>query len=189
MRSKEVVRQVRGKVFLPRLVRGRSTARRILRRRVRGRLARIPVIRRRDKPLTIIKISFSSSTSSAVIKGTPYACWYHSLISGGGGWRGTSGERGTKGEYPKRKLDDVGCRQFPADVEPPHGHPQKCSGTWRKMSQTRGPSGHPSPGHDHDHVAWEIRGQGKDARHRQQQQQDQQTDPQMYEHESWRGLS
>jgi hypothetical protein len=58
MRSKEVVRQVRGKVFLPRLIRGRSTARRILGRRVRGRLARIPVIRRRDKLLTIIKISF-----------------------------------------------------------------------------------------------------------------------------------
>jgi hypothetical protein len=55
MRSKEVVRQVRGKVFLPRL---RSTARRILGRRIRGRLARIPVIRRRDKLLTIIKISF-----------------------------------------------------------------------------------------------------------------------------------
>jgi hypothetical protein len=55
MRSKEVVRQVRGKVFLPRL---RSTARRILGRRVRGRLARIPGIRRRDKLLTIIKISF-----------------------------------------------------------------------------------------------------------------------------------
>jgi hypothetical protein len=58
MRSKEVVRQVRGKVFVPRLVRGRSTARRILGRRVRGRLARIPVIRRRDKLLTIIKKSF-----------------------------------------------------------------------------------------------------------------------------------
>jgi hypothetical protein len=55
MRSKEVVRQVRGKVFLPRL---RSTARRILGRRIRGRVARIPVIRRRDKLLTIIKISF-----------------------------------------------------------------------------------------------------------------------------------
>jgi hypothetical protein len=55
MRSKEVVRRVRGKVFLPRL---RSTARRILGRRIRGRLARIPVIRRRDKLLTIIKISF-----------------------------------------------------------------------------------------------------------------------------------
>jgi hypothetical protein len=57
------------------------------------------------------------------------------------------------------------------------------------MPQTRGPSGHPSLGHDldHDHVAWEIRGQGKDARHRQQQ--DQQTNPQMYEHESWRELS
>jgi hypothetical protein len=36
MRSKEVVRQVRGKVFFPRLIRGRSTARRILGRRVRG---------------------------------------------------------------------------------------------------------------------------------------------------------
>jgi hypothetical protein len=58
MRSKEVVRQVRGKVFLSRLVRGRSIARRILERRVRGRLARIPVIWRRDKLLTIIKISF-----------------------------------------------------------------------------------------------------------------------------------
>jgi hypothetical protein len=58
MRSKEVVRQVRGKVFFPRLIRGRSTARRILGRRVRGRLARIPVIRRRDKLLTFIKISF-----------------------------------------------------------------------------------------------------------------------------------
>jgi hypothetical protein len=36
MRSKEVVRQVRGKVFFPRLIPGRSTARRILGRRVRG---------------------------------------------------------------------------------------------------------------------------------------------------------
>jgi hypothetical protein len=55
-------------------------------------------------------------------------------------------------------------------------------------------SGHPSLGHDldhgHDHVAWEIRGQGRDARHRQeQQQQDQQTDQQRYEHMSWKGLS
>jgi hypothetical protein len=58
MRSKEVVRQVRGKVFFPRLGRGRSTARGILGRRVRGRLARIPVIRRLDKLLPIIKISF-----------------------------------------------------------------------------------------------------------------------------------
>jgi hypothetical protein len=58
MRSKEVVCQVRGKVFFPRLIRGRSTARRILGRRVRGRLARIPVIGRRDKLFTIIKISF-----------------------------------------------------------------------------------------------------------------------------------
>jgi hypothetical protein len=58
MMSKEVVRQVRGKVFLPRLGRGRSTARGILGWRVRGRLARIPVIRRRDKLLPIIKINF-----------------------------------------------------------------------------------------------------------------------------------
>ena len=58
MRSEQVVRQVRGKVFLSRLGRRRSTARRVLGRRVRGRLARIPVIRRRDKLLTIIKISF-----------------------------------------------------------------------------------------------------------------------------------
>jgi hypothetical protein len=58
MRSEEVVRQVRGKVFLSRLGRRRSTARRVLGRRVRGRLARIPVIRRRDKLLRIIKISF-----------------------------------------------------------------------------------------------------------------------------------
>jgi hypothetical protein len=58
MRSKEVVRQVRGKVFLSRLGRRRSTARRVLGRRIRGRLARIPVIRRRDKLLRIIKISF-----------------------------------------------------------------------------------------------------------------------------------
>jgi hypothetical protein len=58
MRSKEVVRQVRGKVFLSRLGRGRSTARGILGRRIRGRLARIPVIQRRDKLLPIIKISF-----------------------------------------------------------------------------------------------------------------------------------
>ena len=36
MRSKEVVRQVRGKVFFPRLIRGRSTSRRILGQRVRG---------------------------------------------------------------------------------------------------------------------------------------------------------
>jgi hypothetical protein len=58
MRSKEVVCQVRGKVFLSRLGRRRSTARRVLGWRVRGRLARIPVIRRRDKLLTIIIISF-----------------------------------------------------------------------------------------------------------------------------------
>jgi hypothetical protein len=58
MRSKEVVRQVRDKVFLSRLGQRRSTARRILGRRVRGRLAQIPVIRRRDKLLTIIIISF-----------------------------------------------------------------------------------------------------------------------------------
>jgi hypothetical protein len=48
------------------------------------------------------------------------------------------------------------------------------------MSQSHGPSGHPSLGHDldhdHDHVVWEIRGQGRDARHRQQQQEDQQKD-------------
>jgi hypothetical protein len=58
MRSKEVVRQVRGKVFLSRLGRRRSIARRVLGRRVRGRLSRIPVIRRRDKLLTIIIKSF-----------------------------------------------------------------------------------------------------------------------------------
>jgi hypothetical protein len=58
MRSKEVLRQVRGKVFLSRLGQRRSTARRVLGRRIRGRLARIPVIRRRDKLLRIIKISF-----------------------------------------------------------------------------------------------------------------------------------
>jgi len=56
------------------------------------------------------------------------------------------------------------------------------------MPQSHGPSGHPSLGHDHDHVAWEIRGQGRDARHRQQQQ-DQQTDQQRYVHGSWKGLS
>jgi hypothetical protein len=58
MKSEEVVRQVRGKVFLSRLGRRRSTARQVLGRRVRGRLARILVIRRRDKLLRIIKISF-----------------------------------------------------------------------------------------------------------------------------------
>jgi hypothetical protein len=58
MRSKEVVHQVRGKVFLSRLGRRRSTARRVLGWRIRGRLARIPVIWRQDKLLRIIKISF-----------------------------------------------------------------------------------------------------------------------------------
>jgi hypothetical protein len=60
------------------------------------------------------------------------------------------------------------------------------------MPQSYGPSGHPSLGHDldhdHDHVAWEIYGQGRDARHRQQQQ-DQQTDQQGYVYGSWKGLS
>jgi hypothetical protein len=36
------------------------------------------------------------------------------------------------------------------------------------MSKSHGPSGHPPLGHDldhdHDHVAWEIRGQERDAR-------------------------
>ena len=58
MRSEEMLRQVGGKVFLSRLGRRRSTARRVLGRRIRGRLARIPVIRRRDKLLRIIKKSF-----------------------------------------------------------------------------------------------------------------------------------
>jgi hypothetical protein len=58
MRSEEVVRQVRSKMFLSKLGRRRSTARWVLGRRVRERLARIPVIRRRDKLLRIIKISF-----------------------------------------------------------------------------------------------------------------------------------
>jgi hypothetical protein len=59
------------------------------------------------------------------------------------------------------------------------------------MPQSHGPSGHPSLSHDldHDHVAWEIHGQGRDARHRQQQQQDQQKDQQKYVHGSWKGLS
>jgi hypothetical protein len=39
-----------------------------------------------------------------------------------------------------------------------------------KMPQSHRPSEHPSPGHDldhdHDHVAWEIRGQERDARQR-----------------------
>jgi hypothetical protein len=56
------------------------------------------------------------------------------------------------------------------------------------MLQSYGPSGHPSLGHDldhdHDHVAWEICGQGRDARHRQQQQ-----DQQKYVHGSWKELS
>jgi hypothetical protein len=34
------------------------------------------------------------------------------------------------------------------------------------MPQSHGPSEHPSLGHDHDHVAWEIRGQERDARQR-----------------------
>jgi hypothetical protein len=58
------------------------------------------------------------------------------------------------------------------------------------MPQSHGPSGHPSLGHDldhdHDHMAWEIHGQGRDARHRQQ---DQQKDQQRYVHRSWKGLS
>jgi hypothetical protein len=58
------------------------------------------------------------------------------------------------------------------------------------MPQSHGPSGHPSLGHDldHDHVTWEIRGQGRDARHRQQQQ-DQQKGQQRYVHGSWKELS
>jgi hypothetical protein len=190
MRSKEVVRQVRGKVFLPRL---RSTARRILGRRIRGRLARIPVIRRRDKLLTIIKISFFFFFDVISCRKRHPVCLLVPLVD----LQRRRMERyirraGGRREYPKRKPDDEGCCQSPADVEPPHGHLQQCSGTWRRMPQTRGPSEHPSLGHDldhdHNHVAWEIRGQGKDARHRQQQQH-QQTDPQMYEHESWRELS
>jgi hypothetical protein len=35
------------------------------------------------------------------------------------------------------------------------------------MVQSHGSSEHPSLGHDHDHVAWEIRGQERDARQRQ----------------------
>jgi hypothetical protein len=54
MRSKEVLRQVVGKMFLSRL--GRSTARRVLGRRVRGRLARIPAIWGWVKLLRIINI-------------------------------------------------------------------------------------------------------------------------------------
>ena len=58
MRSKEVLRQVVGKVFLSRLGRRRSTARRVLGRRVRGRLTRIPAIWGWVKLLRIINISF-----------------------------------------------------------------------------------------------------------------------------------
>jgi hypothetical protein len=58
MRSKEVLRQVVGKMFLSRLGRRRSTARRVLGRRVRGRLARIPAIWGWVKLLRIIKIGF-----------------------------------------------------------------------------------------------------------------------------------
>jgi hypothetical protein len=57
MQSEEMVRQVRGKVFFPRLIRGRSTSRRILGRRVRG-LTRIPMVGRRGKLLAIIKVGF-----------------------------------------------------------------------------------------------------------------------------------
>jgi hypothetical protein len=58
MRSKEMMRQVRCKVFFPRLIWGRSTSRRILGQRVRGGLTRIPLVGRRGKLLAIIKVCF-----------------------------------------------------------------------------------------------------------------------------------
>jgi hypothetical protein len=58
MRSKEMLCQVRCKLFFPRLIWGRITSRRILGRRVRGGLTRIPLVGRRGKLLAIIKISF-----------------------------------------------------------------------------------------------------------------------------------
>jgi hypothetical protein len=58
MRSKEMMRQVRCKVFFPGLIWGRSTSRRILGRRVRGGLTRIPSVGRRGKLLAIIKVCF-----------------------------------------------------------------------------------------------------------------------------------
>jgi hypothetical protein len=57
-RIKELMRQVSCKMFFPRLSWGRIAARRILGRRIRKRLTRIPLVGRRGKLLTIIKVFF-----------------------------------------------------------------------------------------------------------------------------------
>jgi hypothetical protein len=57
-RAKELRRQVRCKVFFPRLSWGRIAARWILGWRIRRRLTRIPLVGRRGKLLTIIEIFF-----------------------------------------------------------------------------------------------------------------------------------
>jgi hypothetical protein len=57
-RIKELMRQVSCKVFFPRLSWGRIAARRILGRTIRRGLTRIPLVGRRGKLLTIIKVFF-----------------------------------------------------------------------------------------------------------------------------------
>jgi hypothetical protein len=58
MRRKEMMRQVRCKLFFPRLTWGRVASRWILGRRMRRGLTRIPMVGRRGKLLTIIKVCF-----------------------------------------------------------------------------------------------------------------------------------
>jgi hypothetical protein len=177
MRSKEMMRHVRCKVFFPRLIWGRSTSRRTLGRRVRGGLTRIPLVGRRGKLLAIIKVSFFFVFIVSGHKRHPVGLLVP-LID----LRGRRMERHVRRARGKGHTHSGSlttkivvslpltpcqlmhiCRNIPAH---------------RKNAAIPWPSGHPSLGHDldhdHDHVAWEIRGQGRDARHRHQQQQDQQ---------------
>jgi hypothetical protein len=57
-RIKELMHQVSCKVFFPRLSWGRIAGRRILGQRIRRGLTRIPLVGRRGKLLTIIKVFF-----------------------------------------------------------------------------------------------------------------------------------
>jgi hypothetical protein len=57
----ELRRQICCKVFFPRLSWGRIAARRILGRRIGGRLTRIPLVGRRDILLSVIKKLFLST--------------------------------------------------------------------------------------------------------------------------------
>jgi hypothetical protein len=58
MRSKEMMCQVRCKVFFPRLIWGEEHFQKDPGRRVRGGLTRIPLVGRRGKLLAIIKVCF-----------------------------------------------------------------------------------------------------------------------------------